>query len=321
MHGKVIRTFSISVVTVFSSINFRVIRAILYILISLNRLRSTKHKINFEILFSLKRRFRKRIGEEGISKIFAYSVKLHGAEVPKHAKFVLSDTTVQGNNTTFPTDAKLCKKVIDKCNQIAENEDITQRSKYKKESKQLLQDTYNGKHPKRAKKAKKAKKRLRTIANAQLRELERKMSESQKSFYRKKMELYFGYKNIWIDKFHRVKCSDIEKTMIDCLYKPDKAMGIAEVAKSLYLAHNTLKYDTLLDYAKRFGSQTVIKRLGFLLELFNIETPIIEELQKIKTMTLVSLDANTNFVKSKINTRWGIRQNADLETIIKSIIE
>ena len=64
--------------------------------------------------------FRRRVGEAGIAKIFAYSVKLHGAEVPRQAKFVLSDTTVQENNTTFPTDAKLCKKAIDKCNEIAE---------------------------------------------------------------------------------------------------------------------------------------------------------------------------------------------------------
>jgi hypothetical protein len=41
-------------------------------------------------------------------------------------------------------DAKLCKKVIDKCNQIAEKECITQRCKYRKGSKQLLQATYNG---------------------------------------------------------------------------------------------------------------------------------------------------------------------------------
>ena len=46
--------------------------------------------------------FRNRVGEKGIAKIFAYSVKLHGEEIPKQTKFVLSDTTVQENNTTFP---------------------------------------------------------------------------------------------------------------------------------------------------------------------------------------------------------------------------
>jgi IS5 family transposase len=75
--------------------------------------------------------FRKRIGEEGFAKIFLYSVALHGREAVRQAKLVLSDTTVQGNHTTFPTDAKLCKKVIDKCNVIAKKEGIVQRCKYK----------------------------------------------------------------------------------------------------------------------------------------------------------------------------------------------
>ena len=134
--------------------------------------------------------FRNRVGEEGIAKIFAYSVKLHGDDVVKKSKFVLSDTTVQENNTSFPTDAKLCKKVIDKCNKIADKEGIKQRQRYTRESKQLVRDTYNGKHPKRAKKSRKAKKRLKTIANTQLRELERKMSEEQKMQYAKDFDLY-----------------------------------------------------------------------------------------------------------------------------------
>lgn len=134
--------------------------------------------------------FRNRVGEEGIGKIFAYSVRLHGKEVPKQSRFVLSDTTVQGNNITFPTDAKLCKKVIDKCNAIAQKEGINQRRRYTRESKQLVRDTYNGKHPKRAKKATKAKKRLKTIANALLRELDRKLNEHQKAHYQKDLLLY-----------------------------------------------------------------------------------------------------------------------------------
>ncbi|MDD4527213.1 MAG: IS5 family transposase [Candidatus Margulisbacteria bacterium] len=134
--------------------------------------------------------FRNRVGEDGIAKIFAYSVKLHGVEVSRKSRFVLSDTTVQENNTTFPTDAKLCKKVIDKCNAIAQKEGITQRQRYTRESKQLVRDTYNGKHPKRAKKARKAKKRLKTIANTQLRELDRKMSEMQKKKYENDFDLY-----------------------------------------------------------------------------------------------------------------------------------
>ena len=107
--------------------------------------------------------FRNRIGEAGVGKIFAHSVHLHGKEVSQQSKFVLSDTTVQENNTTFPTDAKLCKKVIDNCNKTAKTESIEQRRRYTRESKQLLRDTYNGKHPKRAKQANKAKRLSRQL--------------------------------------------------------------------------------------------------------------------------------------------------------------
>jgi IS5 family transposase len=134
--------------------------------------------------------FRNRVGEEGIEKIFAFSVNLHGKEVSKKSRIVLSDTTVQENNTTFPTDAKLCKKVIDKCNKIAKKEGIKQRQRYTYESKQLVRDTYNGKHPKRIKQARKARRRLKTIANSQLRELERKMSIEQKNQYANEFELF-----------------------------------------------------------------------------------------------------------------------------------
>lgn len=88
--------------------------------------------------------FRKRISESGIEKIFAYSVHLHDAKTNTSC-FMLSDTTVQENNTTFPTDAKLSKKIIDRCNKIAKREGIQQRQTYTKVSKQLVRDTYNGK--------------------------------------------------------------------------------------------------------------------------------------------------------------------------------
>ena len=117
--------------------------------------------------------FRKRIGEQGIEKIFAYSVLIHGKA--SQEKMSLSDTTVAENNTTFPTDAKLAKKIIDKCNTIAKLEGISQRQTYLRIAKQLARDTYNPNHPKRKKKAKKAVRKLKTIAGRLIRELEREL--------------------------------------------------------------------------------------------------------------------------------------------------
>jgi IS5 family transposase len=110
-------------------------------------------------------------------------------------KWHLSDTTVQENNTTYPTAAKLCKKVIDGCNRIAVELGIKLRRSYRRESKQLLRDSYNVKNPRRVKQVKKARKRLKTIANAQLRDLKRKMSETQEAAYRDRLDLYFRAAN------------------------------------------------------------------------------------------------------------------------------
>ena len=114
--------------------------------------------------------FRNRIGKSGVEVIFAYSVHLFGKEAKE--KVSLSDTTVSENNTTFPTDSKLAKKIIDKCNEIAKKEKIGQRQTYVRTSKQLVRDTHNRNHPKRRKKAKKSDAKLKTIAKRLLRELD-----------------------------------------------------------------------------------------------------------------------------------------------------
>ena len=69
------------------------------------------------------------------------------------------------------------------------------RRSYTKESKELLRDSYNGKHPRCAKKAKKDRKRLKTIANVQIRDLKRKMDDTQKTAYKDRLELYFRVAN------------------------------------------------------------------------------------------------------------------------------
>nr|WKN37955.1 IS5 family transposase [Tunicatimonas sp. TK19036] len=132
--------------------------------------------------------FRKRMGEEGLTKIFTYSVKMHGKAA--QSKSVLSDTTVQENNIAYPTDAKLAKKVLDKCNGIAKKEHISQRQSYVRVSKQLLRDCYNAIHPNRAKKAHKARRKLRTIANRQVRELARKLTPEASKRYQAKLHLF-----------------------------------------------------------------------------------------------------------------------------------
>jgi IS5 family transposase len=161
--------------------------------------------------------FRKRIGEDGFTKIFSYSVHLHGKDVVRKSRLVLSDTTVQENNTSFPTDSKLYKAVIDKCNKIADKECIVQRRRYTRESKRLLRSTYNGNHPKRIKSSRKARRRLHTIANCQVRELERKFNSAQELRYADELS---KYKRILTQqRGDKNKLYSIAKPFTECIAK------------------------------------------------------------------------------------------------------
>ncbi len=132
--------------------------------------------------------FRKRLKEQGLEFLLSQSVALHPKA--KNEKEVQIDTSVQEKNITFPTDAKLAKKVIDNCSRIAEKEGISQRQSYKRVSKEYLREAYFGHHPKRKRKAMMARKKLRTIGKRVLRELERKLPASTKELYRTEFENY-----------------------------------------------------------------------------------------------------------------------------------
>jgi IS5 family transposase len=132
--------------------------------------------------------FRKRLKEEGLEFLLSQSVALHPKA--KTEKEVQIDTTVQEKNITFPTDAKLAKKVIDNCTKIAEKQGIKQRQSYKRVAKQHLRDAYFGHHPKRKKKATMARKKLRTIGKRVVRELERKLPEDVHKQYKTEFSNY-----------------------------------------------------------------------------------------------------------------------------------
>ncbi len=131
-------------------------------------------------------------------------------------------------------------------------------------------------------------------------------------------EHFFGAKKIWIDSYNKVLCSDLEKTFIDCLFKPDYAGGIVEIARAIYISKDKINFSKLLEYAERFNSKAVIKRLGFLLEILEINTDIIEKLQESKTASYVVLDTELPKQGKRIS-RWSIQQNLETGTIKSAI--
>jgi len=119
--------------------------------------------------------FRKRIGTEGVERIFQMSVGLHGKVALEDAVHI--DTTVQEKNITYPTDSKLAIRIINRLNKIAKAHGVSQRRTFVKEVKSLRLAIRHFRHIKKRAKAKRALKRLRTIAGILMRELQRKLPQ------------------------------------------------------------------------------------------------------------------------------------------------
>jgi predicted transcriptional regulator of viral defense system len=156
------------------------------------------------------------------------------------------------------------------------------------------------------------------VVSEQIKPAEIKIKNIAFQFIYHNAKHFFGSKKVWLDSFNKVICSDLEKTIIDCLFKPDYAGGIVEIAKAIYIAKDKIKFDQLLDYTKQFNSQAVIKRLGFLLDVLEINNEIVDQLQKLKTASYVVLD--TELPKNrKFTSKWSIQQNVETETIISAM--
>ena len=130
--------------------------------------------------------FRNRIGETGIELILKESIRINGKDSNDPNASV--DTTVQEKNITFPTDAKLHRKIINKCKQIAEKEELPIRQTYTQTLKKLGFDQRFRNHPKNKSKARKADKKVKTIAGRLVRELERNLKPN--SIYQNDITIY-----------------------------------------------------------------------------------------------------------------------------------
>ena len=125
-----------------------------------------------------------------------------------------------------------------------------------------------------------------------------------------KREKYFGIRNNWIEGI-RINITDPEKTIVDCLDKPQFCGGLIEVAKAL----NERKFNTnkLIDYSKRINNSGVIRRLGYLNDLLELDIDV----PKIDTRSYLHLDPSMPHQGGK-NAKWRLIINIDeldLETI------
>src|SRR6266540_475168 len=60
--------------------------------------------------------------------------------------------------------------------------------------------------------------------------------------------------------------ADLERTLIDCVDRPDLCGGLEEIFRAYQRRHEDIREEQVLKYLDRFGEPSAVKRVGFLLE-------------------------------------------------------
>src|SRR5579862_3851010 len=136
------------------------------------------------------------------------------------------------------------------------------------------------------------------------------------SFVRCKTDDLFGITEIWIDKNEKVFVSDLERTLLDGLRQPAYCGGFSEVAKGFSIKHHAIDPQKIIDYAVKLDVGAVIRRLGYLMELYQIGSRIHWEFLQTKlSSTYQLLDPELPAAGSHI-ARWRLRLNIPQEELL-----
>ena len=131
----------------------------------------------------------------------------------------------------------------------------------------------------------------------------------------------FGIAPYWVTKQETVQVSDLERTVIDGLRHPEYCGGLTEVSKGLWMQREKVHIARLIEYALRLRVGAVIRRLGFLLELYEIGTAeAVEPLRRHLTSTYITLDP-VLAPEGKYLRRWRLRLNVppdELRAVVRT---
>lgn len=135
-------------------------------------------------------------------------------------------------------------------------------------------------------------------------------------FHASREELFFGLMDHWVTKQERVRISDPERTIIDGLRMPEYCGGLTELAKGIWMKKEELDGGRLVDYALRMDIGAVIRRLGYLMELYQIGSPETRDpLRERLTETVVRLEPLLP-AGGKFLHRWRLQLNVTPDELL-----
>jgi predicted transcriptional regulator of viral defense system len=105
--------------------------------------------------------------------------------------------------------------------------------------------------------------------------------------------------------------SSVAKTFFDCLYRPQYGGGYSEVLKSLHSCKE-MEWDEFLSYFRRFASNSLCQKVGYLLTLLKEETDYKvpnSAIEYLKKRVRVKTRLDPKISGGKLNKDWLVIDN------------
>lgn len=134
-------------------------------------------------------------------------------------------------------------------------------------------------------------------------------------FVRCKPRHLFGLIDHWVDKTEKVRVSDLDRTVIDGLKHPEYCGGLSEVARGFWMRRDDIQPKLLVDYALQLDVGAVIRRLGFLLEVCEVQAP--DEIARLRSKLTTTYHLLDPVLPpgGKFFSRWRLRLNVSPDEI------
>jgi predicted transcriptional regulator of viral defense system len=130
---------------------------------------------------------------------------------------------------------------------------------------------------------------------------------------------FFGLADHWITKQEKIRISDPERTVLDGLRMPEYCGGVTELAKGIWIRKQELNDGKLVDYALRMDIGAVIRRLGYIMELYEIGS--VESRDRLRdrlTNTYVKLDPLLP-AEGKFLRKWRLHLNVSPDEHLSTV--
>ena len=130
---------------------------------------------------------------------------------------------------------------------------------------------------------------------------------------------FFGYQELWLTQQEQAMVSDLEKTIVDAVSKPQLCGGIIGIGKAIYHSKERTDLEKLFYYLARNGSHAAKKRYLLLSDFLGMKWTSEHERMLNDSGSSISLLDPTGPDQGNKNSRFGLKINIEVNTLMDSI--